>query len=164
MNPKEVQTAALKREVQLLRAENAYLRGQMNTTGSASEARLTHVAVAVAPARSTKVSMMVHKGPLVKAEDPLCLEVLDQHEACPSAILQQPLHSICSLISLRNRIGGVSPIGMYLFWVHNIIWCMPCNVSKWCVGHNRAFGGSTSHVDSLWAREWAPSCHQWGAY
>ena len=34
MDPKDAQTAALKREVQLLRAENAYLRGQLSSTAS----------------------------------------------------------------------------------------------------------------------------------
>ena len=32
VDPKDAQTAALKREVQLLRAENAYLRGQLSST------------------------------------------------------------------------------------------------------------------------------------
>ena len=34
VDPKEAQTAALKREVQLLRAENAYLRGQLSSPAS----------------------------------------------------------------------------------------------------------------------------------
>ena len=34
VDPKDAQTAALKREVQLLRAENTYLRGQLSSTAS----------------------------------------------------------------------------------------------------------------------------------
>lgn len=37
MDPKDAQTAALKREVQLLRAENAYLRGQLSGIASSGD-------------------------------------------------------------------------------------------------------------------------------
>ena len=38
VDPKDAQTAALKREVQLLRAENAYLRGQLSGIASSGDA------------------------------------------------------------------------------------------------------------------------------
>ena len=55
VDPKEAQTAALKREVQLLRAENAYLRGQLS--GDASTGNPTGLQTGQAGGALARTSM-----------------------------------------------------------------------------------------------------------
>ena len=50
VDPKEAQTAALKREVQLLRAENAYLRDALNASGASNTVPQISAADVVRPA------------------------------------------------------------------------------------------------------------------
>jgi len=56
VDPKEAQTAALKREVQLLRGENAYLRGQLS--GDASTGNPTGLQTGQAGGALASASMM----------------------------------------------------------------------------------------------------------
>ena len=50
VDPKEAQTAALKREVQLLRAENAYLRDALTASGASNTVSQISAASGVRPA------------------------------------------------------------------------------------------------------------------
>ena len=56
VDPKEAHTAALKREVQLLRAENAYLRGQLS--GDATTGNPTGLQTGQADGGLARASMM----------------------------------------------------------------------------------------------------------
>ena len=50
VDPKEAQTAALKREVQLLRAENAYLRDALTASGASTASSQVSTVGSVSPA------------------------------------------------------------------------------------------------------------------
>ena len=53
MDPKDAHTAALKREVQLLRAENAYLRGQLSSAASLGDSSALQMTLATSESSLT---------------------------------------------------------------------------------------------------------------
>ena len=80
VDPKEAQTAALKREVQLLRAENAYLRDALTASGAStasSQASMVGTVRPAVPGNPSKASLgQPNKQPTAEVSQYACYQQL----------------------------------------------------------------------------------------